>query len=246
MRLYRCIVCGYVYDPALGDPVGGVAAGTPFEELPADWVCPICGFGKEKFVPFSKEGTPAKPAAGRDDGNRRPEEPRSQEETMSEKTVLNTAAQTERDGRAFYLQAAAEASNRLAREMFEALAAEEAKHLEYIEALMAKRKVEHVPSTLQAHIKTLFTAAPEALRAKVKATETDRKAVAFALDIERKSYDFYMKWKDQADSESVRELCRELAEQENFHYRLFNQMREYLDRTGDWFMREEHWIFDGG
>lgn len=47
---YSCTVCGYVYDPAQGDPEGKIPPGTPFAELPADWVCPVCGAGKEKFV----------------------------------------------------------------------------------------------------------------------------------------------------------------------------------------------------
>lgn len=47
---YVCGPCGYVYDPQLGDPEGGIAPGTPFEELPDDWICPICGLGKEVFV----------------------------------------------------------------------------------------------------------------------------------------------------------------------------------------------------
>lgn len=47
---YLCEPCGYIYDPVLGDADGGIAPGTPFEELPDDWVCPICGLGKEVFV----------------------------------------------------------------------------------------------------------------------------------------------------------------------------------------------------
>ena len=46
---YRCTVCGYVYDPELGDPDGGIKPGTPFEELPDDWVCPVCGAAKSQF-----------------------------------------------------------------------------------------------------------------------------------------------------------------------------------------------------
>lgn len=46
---YVCNVCGYVYDPAVGDPDGGVAPGTPFEDIPDDWVCPVCGAGKNEF-----------------------------------------------------------------------------------------------------------------------------------------------------------------------------------------------------
>lgn len=49
MAKYVCDLCGYEYDPANGDPDSGVAPGTPFENLPADWVCPLCGAGKEDF-----------------------------------------------------------------------------------------------------------------------------------------------------------------------------------------------------
>ncbi len=49
MAKYKCSVCDYVYDPELGDPEGGVTPGTPFEELPDDWVCPICGADKSQF-----------------------------------------------------------------------------------------------------------------------------------------------------------------------------------------------------
>ncbi len=47
---YRCTVCGYVYNPGLGDPEGAVDPGTPFEEIPGDWLCPICAVTKELFV----------------------------------------------------------------------------------------------------------------------------------------------------------------------------------------------------
>lgn len=49
MKKYVCQVCGYVYDPAVGDPDNGVLAGTAFESLPGDWVCPVCGAGKDQF-----------------------------------------------------------------------------------------------------------------------------------------------------------------------------------------------------
>ena len=51
MKKYVCQVCGYVYDPAAGDPDNGVPAGTPFDKVPADWVCPVCGAGKDQFEP---------------------------------------------------------------------------------------------------------------------------------------------------------------------------------------------------
>jgi rubredoxin len=51
MQRYVCGVCGYVYDPAVGDPENGVDAGTPFDKLPDDWVCPVCGADKDAFAP---------------------------------------------------------------------------------------------------------------------------------------------------------------------------------------------------
>ena len=49
MAKYKCSVCGYVYDPEKGDPESDIAPGTPFEELPDDWVCPVCGAPKSDF-----------------------------------------------------------------------------------------------------------------------------------------------------------------------------------------------------
>jgi rubredoxin len=51
MKKYVCNICGYEYDPAAGDPDNGIAPGTAFEDIPADWTCPYCGVGKEDFSP---------------------------------------------------------------------------------------------------------------------------------------------------------------------------------------------------
>lgn len=50
MKKFRCEVCSYIYDPEVGDPDNGIAPGTAFEDLPEDWVCPLCAEGKEVFV----------------------------------------------------------------------------------------------------------------------------------------------------------------------------------------------------
>ncbi|MGC8764568.1 MAG: rubredoxin [Brevinematia bacterium] len=49
MEKYVCKVCGYVYDPVVGDPDSGISPGTPFDKLPDSWVCPVCGAGKDQF-----------------------------------------------------------------------------------------------------------------------------------------------------------------------------------------------------
>jgi len=50
MKKYQCEVCGYVYDPAEGDPDNEIASGIPFESLSDEWVCPLCSEGKEVFT----------------------------------------------------------------------------------------------------------------------------------------------------------------------------------------------------
>ena len=52
MQKYACDVCGYTYNPAEGDPSGGAKPGTAFADLPSDWVCPVCGIGKDQFSPL--------------------------------------------------------------------------------------------------------------------------------------------------------------------------------------------------
>jgi len=49
VKKYVCLICGYVYDPELGDPDNDVDPGTPFEDLPEDWLCPLCAVGKDQF-----------------------------------------------------------------------------------------------------------------------------------------------------------------------------------------------------
>lgn len=52
MKKYICINCGYIYDPEIGDPMNGIPPGTAFEDLPEDWVCPMCYVDKDSFDPL--------------------------------------------------------------------------------------------------------------------------------------------------------------------------------------------------
>ncbi|MBE0501617.1 MAG: rubredoxin [Desulfuromonadales bacterium] len=49
MDKYRCVICDYIYDPELGDPDNGIEPGTAFDDLPEDWVCPLCGADQSNF-----------------------------------------------------------------------------------------------------------------------------------------------------------------------------------------------------
>lgn len=52
MKKYLCKICGWIYDEAQGDPDNGIAPGTKFEDLPADYICPMCGAGKDEFEEY--------------------------------------------------------------------------------------------------------------------------------------------------------------------------------------------------
>lgn len=54
MKKWICVICGYIYDPAKGIPDAGIVAGTAFEDIPGDWVCPECGSPKESFEPYDE------------------------------------------------------------------------------------------------------------------------------------------------------------------------------------------------
>ena len=51
MQKYKCTICGYIYDPETGDPDTNISPKTPFEKIPDDWVCPVCGAPKDMFEP---------------------------------------------------------------------------------------------------------------------------------------------------------------------------------------------------
>ena len=52
MDRFKCVVCCYIYDPQDGDPSGGIEPGTSFNDLPADYICTVCGAGKDEFVKY--------------------------------------------------------------------------------------------------------------------------------------------------------------------------------------------------
>jgi len=55
MNKWQCTVCDYIYDPELGEPDDGIEPGTPFADLPDDWVCPECGAAKDQFVELDEK-----------------------------------------------------------------------------------------------------------------------------------------------------------------------------------------------
>lgn len=167
--------------------------------------------------------------------------------TASREEVLGTAIQLERGGRKFYLEAAGKTSSDIARRMFESLAEDELRHIEWIENVSPGANTsESANKELYGRLRQIFADAPKDVNLSVLVSEDDLNAIEIAIGMEEKSLAAYEQWAEESDSEDVSSLCKALAGQERFHRQVLDNTRVYLDRTADWFMQEEQWSFDGG
>ena len=161
--------------------------------------------------------------------------------------VLGAAIQLERDGRKFYLEAASKTASDLARKMFEALAEDELRHIEWIKAVSSGGSTtESANRELYGRLRPIFTDVSDDVQLSVLISEDDLEAIEIAIGMEEKSFAAYEQWAEESDNEDVCYLCKVLAGQERFHRQLLDNTRVYLDRTTDWFMQEEQWNFEGG
>lgn len=166
---------------------------------------------------------------------------------VAKQDVVHAATQLERDGRQFYLDAAAKSSNELGRKMLESFAVDELHHIEWIKTV-SEGEVPEVepPSEIYDRLRGIFAGASDDLRKAAAGTSDDADAIRIAIGMEDKSVEAYEGWAADADDPEVRDLCGKLAQVEKLHRQLLENTAEYLDNTGDWFMQEEGWSFDGG
>ncbi len=157
--------------------------------------------------------------------------------------IVQAGIKLEEGGRAFYLKAASGTPNELARKMFESLAEDELRHVEWLKELSSRgRTALDANRELYGRLRGVFAEAP----GDVKGVEDDIEAIDVAVCMEEKSEAAYKEWGAGSDSEEVRSLCKTIAAQETFHRQLLENTKEYFRRPGDWFMQEEQWNFEGG
>lgn len=156
--------------------------------------------------------------------------------------IVQAGIKLEEDGRVFYLKAASGTPNELVRKMFESLAEDELRHVEWLKELSSGGKTAlDANRELHGRLRGVFKASEE-----VKGVEDDIEAIDVAIGMEEKSKAAYKEWGAGSDSEEVRSLCKTIAAQESFHRQLLENTKEYFRRPGDWFMQEEQWNFEGG
>jgi rubrerythrin len=162
--------------------------------------------------------------------------------------IIDAAIQLEQDGRKFYLDVAAKSPSDPVREMFESLADDELLHIQWIERTLSpgKETANTAKKKTYDRLRGIFADVPQNERKALASSQDDIQAINAAIAMEEKSRAAYTKWADEADTEELRALCTVLADYETFHRELLENTREYLESTGDWFMVQEGWHFDGG
>ncbi|MCJ7654553.1 MAG: ferritin family protein [Dehalococcoidia bacterium] len=166
--------------------------------------------------------------------------------------AIQFAIQMEIDGKEYYQKASRESGNKMGRELFEWLAAEEDKHrrrFEDIYNVIKKQKawpeVDIEPRKGDI-LNTLFSEAMRAADPNVKAVSTELDAIAKAMEMETKTHDFYKSQGEEAVYDAERKLYTSLAAEERGHYLALVDYREYLVDPAGWFRKAEHHSLDGG
>jgi len=169
---------------------------------------------------------------------------------MKRETVLQAAIKLEEDGRAFYMDMAMDAANDLARRMFESFAKDEQNHITWIRGTLAGGTVvppgDDAANAVYASVKKIFAKVPASRKGTLGTSRDELRALKTAMGKEEASIKAYRAWAGQSADPGVKDLFESLVAVERLHRDLLANTREYLERTGDWFMVQEQWSFDGG
>lgn len=166
---------------------------------------------------------------------------------ITREEVINTAIKLENDGIKFYKDIASKTHNELTKKMFESLAEDEIKHIEWINSQAPDVKTSgEFNEKLYSRLKKIFAEPDSAIVDAARGTQDDIKAIDIAIEMERSSQREYLYFSDETDDPDIEKLFAMLADIEGFHAELLQNSKEYLDKPHDWFMQEEGWMFDGG
>jgi len=165
---------------------------------------------------------------------------------------IKQAIQMEIDGKKYYGQASKRSNNKLGKELFLWLAAEEDKHrLIFVGIFDSISKQKGWPEvsinpTRDTILETVFSEAMRAAAATAKSTDKELDSIAGAMDMENKTREFYRDQSQKVSSESAKKLYSALAAEERGHYLALVDYREYLINPAGYFVKTEHHSLDGG
>jgi rubrerythrin len=175
--------------------------------------------------------------------------------TQEELESLNTAIKTEKDGRAFYQEAAKRSTNPMAKAVFRHLAEEERSHIDIIQAYYDQMKergtcagledlIKDAPSVKE-DLKNVFQKACQEFDQRVEIDADSLKAYETAMKLEGEAYDMYKRLQEHTEDCMARNLFQFMLEQENEHFAFLKETHDYLENPADWFVKEERPHFEG-
>jgi len=160
--------------------------------------------------------------------------------------AVQLARKMEMDGAEFYSSSAQSAANPQARRLFESFAADERRHLDIVERLSKGLGVDVAGMPMPAQsISTVFAGAGTTSGEGATVTADESRAIETALEMERKSYRLYEDAAGKSEDDAQRALFERLAQEEDQHYEMLENTREYVSRSGQWFLWTEHGLLTG-
>jgi rubrerythrin len=163
--------------------------------------------------------------------------------------ALNTALDMEKTGYDIYMKAAQKTSNKLGKNTLEAIAAKELDHIKAIEEFAEKntgRAIEAInPKSKSDYIRPIMDKLAKSLDENVTKDSDLEKAYKVALELEKRSYDFYKKLNEESKDPQAKKFFEFLMGEENTHYELLSETLEYLNNPKDWYRVSERWIVEG-
>lgn len=165
---------------------------------------------------------------------------------MDKATIIKTAVQLEKDGRAFYLGVAGRTASPAVKQVFESLAKDEENHIHWIqENLGVAESARELNQETYARVKHIFAEIPEAKRRQALASPNDIQPLRQAIEMEIKSARAYADWAAELADPTLKGILVKLAEVEQFHQELLENTILYMENPAEFFQREEGWMFDG-
>jgi len=168
--------------------------------------------------------------------------------------IVQFALQLEQDGLKMYREFAERSTDRFGKKTFEGLVEDEQSHMDLLRKIYEKCGIQEVEKlisgmkdeSIRQRFKTIFMEAGEEAHKRTQANPSDTEAMRIALDFEKRGYDLYNDAYQKAESGVEKTAFKHLSLMEKHHYELLQETLEYLDDTGNWFMKNEGWMFEGG
>jgi len=168
--------------------------------------------------------------------------------------IVKFALQLEQDGLQMYQEFAEKSTDPFGKKTFEGLAEDEKEHLRILRKVYSRSGLEELEKIVEEskdepvrqRFKTIFQLAGEEARKRTEADPGDIEAMKIAMDFEQRGYNLYKEAGVKATGEMEKTAFKHLTLMEKHHYELLQETFEYLNDTGNWFQKNEKWMFEGG